>query len=141
MEGVGGRLRYHGETVVPPPCRTRKEGRGNGGDGAQHSDRPRVGRRVRLPGLRSLARHEPGLPRRGGPSGARPRLRLGRLGPGFAWIGSTPALLSFAVATVLEIAGYYIPWVDNLLDTVATPAAVVAGIVVTASAMTTDVSP
>src|SRR3954463_1520521 len=63
------------------------------------------------------------------------------LGPGFAWIGSTPALLSFAVATVLEIAGYYIPWVDNLLDTVATPAAVVAGIVVTASAMTTDVSP
>ncbi|PYQ56518.1 MAG: DUF4126 domain-containing protein, partial [Acidobacteria bacterium] len=40
------------------------------------------------------------------------------LGPGFAWIGSTPALLSFAVATVLEIAGYYIPWVDNLLDTV-----------------------
>src|SRR3954463_3288084 len=63
------------------------------------------------------------------------------LGPGFAWIGSTPALLSFAVATVLEIAGYYIPWIDNLLDTVATPAAVVAGIVVTASAMTTDVSP
>ena len=63
------------------------------------------------------------------------------LGSGFPWIGSTPALLSFAVATVLEIAGYYIPWVDNLLDTVATPAAVVAGIVVTASAMTTDVSP
>src|SRR4051795_13267087 len=59
----------------------------------------------------------------------------------FAWIGSTPALLAFSVATVLEIAGYYIPWVDNLLDTVATPAAVVAGIVVTASAMTTDVSP
>ncbi len=63
------------------------------------------------------------------------------LGPHFTWIGSTPALLSFAVATGLEIAGYYIPWVDNLLDTIATPAAVVAGIVVTASAMTTDVSP
>ena len=63
------------------------------------------------------------------------------LGPGFTWIGSTPALLSFTVATVLEIAGYYIPWVDNLLDTIATPAAVVAGILVTASAMTTDVSP
>jgi hypothetical protein len=63
------------------------------------------------------------------------------LSPGFLWIGSTPALLSFAVATVLEIAGYYIPWLDNLLDTIATPAAVVAGIVVTASAMTTDVSP
>lgn len=63
------------------------------------------------------------------------------LGPNFTWIGSTPALLSFSIATVLEIAGYYIPWVDNLLDTIATPAAVVAGILVTASTMTTDVSP
>lgn len=59
----------------------------------------------------------------------------------FAWIGSTPALVAFSVATLLEIAGYYIPWVDNLLDTVATPTAIIAGIVVTASAMTTDVSP
>jgi hypothetical protein len=59
----------------------------------------------------------------------------------FAWIGSTPALIAFSVATLLEIAGYYIPWVDNLLDTVATPTAIVAGILVTASAMTTDVSP
>jgi hypothetical protein len=57
------------------------------------------------------------------------------LGGNFAWIGSTPALITFSVATLLEIAGYYIPWVDNLLDTVATPTAVVAGILVTASAM------
>lgn len=56
------------------------------------------------------------------------------LGPSFAWIGSAPALIAFAVATVLEIAGYYIPWVDNLLDAVATPTAIVAGILVTASA-------
>ena len=62
------------------------------------------------------------------------------LGPGFAWIGSTPALVAFSVATLLEIAGYYIPWVDNLLDTVATPTAIVAGILVTASAVT-DMSP
>ena len=62
------------------------------------------------------------------------------LGPHFAWIGSTPALIAFSVATVLEIAGYYIPWVDNLLDAVATPTAIIAGILVTASAMT-DVSP
>ena len=46
------------------------------------------------------------------------------LGPNFTWIGSTPALLTFSVATLLEIAGYYIPWVDNLLDTIATPTAV-----------------
>jgi hypothetical protein len=63
-----------------------------------------------------------------------------QLGPGFAWIGSTPALIAFTVATVLEIAGYYIPWVDNLLDAVATPTAIVAGILVTASAAG-DMSP
>jgi hypothetical protein len=57
------------------------------------------------------------------------------LGHGFAWIGSKPALLAFAVATVVEIAGYYIPWVDHLLDTVATPTAVVAGVLVTASTL------
>jgi hypothetical protein len=63
------------------------------------------------------------------------------LGEHFAWIGSTPALIAFGVATVLEIAGYYIPWVDNLLDAVATPTAIVAGVLVTASVMTADVSP
>ena len=46
------------------------------------------------------------------------------LGDGFAWLGSTPALITFSAATLLEIAGYYIPWVDNLLDTLATPTAV-----------------
>ncbi len=51
----------------------------------------------------------------------------------FEWIGSTPALVTFAVATVLEIVAYYVPWLDNLLDVAATPTAVVAGIVVTAS--------
>ena len=62
------------------------------------------------------------------------------LGPGFAWIGSYPALIAFAVATVIEVGGYYIPWVDHLLDTIATPAAIVAGTVITAS-MVTDMSP
>jgi hypothetical protein len=59
----------------------------------------------------------------------------GHLAPvhGFEWIGSYPALVAFAVATCVEIAGYYIPWVDHLLDTIATPAAVVAGTITTAS--------
>lgn len=56
-----------------------------------------------------------------------------QLAGSFGWIGTWPALLVFAVATVLEIAGYYIPWLDNLLDSIATPAAVVAGIILTAS--------
>lgn len=62
------------------------------------------------------------------------------LANGFEWIGSTPALVTFSTATVLEILAYYIPWVDNLLDTAATPAAVVAGIIATAS-QCGDVSP
>lgn len=62
------------------------------------------------------------------------------LAPGFEWIGSYPALITFSVATALEIGGYYIPWVDHFLDTVATPAAIVAGTIVTAS-FVTDVSP
>lgn len=62
------------------------------------------------------------------------------LGDNFAWIGSDAALITFAAATVLEIGGYYIPWIDNLLDAAATPIAIVAGVVVTASSVT-DVSP
>ncbi len=62
------------------------------------------------------------------------------LAPGFAWMGTPPALIAFAVATGLEIAAYYIPWLDNLLDTISTPAAIVAGTVVTA-AMITGMSP
>ena len=62
------------------------------------------------------------------------------LASGFAWIGTYPALITFAVATALEIAGYYVPWVDNLLDSAATPAAMIAGTIVTA-AFVTGMSP
>lgn len=58
------------------------------------------------------------------------------LAPGFEWIGTYPAMLAFAVATSLEIAGYYIPWVDHMLDLIASPAAVVAGILAMASTVT-----
>lgn len=59
---------------------------------------------------------------------------------GWAWIGSYPAMTTFGVATLLEIGGYYIPWLDNLLDSLATPAAVVAGTVATAACVS-DMSP
>jgi|ERR1051325_1246862 hypothetical protein len=62
------------------------------------------------------------------------------LAPGFTWIGSYPALITFSVATALEVGGYFIPWLDHLLDTMATPAAIVAGTVATA-AIVTDMSP
>ncbi|MFN7962890.1 MAG: DUF4126 domain-containing protein [Thermoanaerobaculia bacterium] len=54
----------------------------------------------------------------------------------FAWIGSTPALIVFAVATGLEIAAYYIPWLDHFLDTLAAPVAIAAGVIATASVAT-----
>ncbi len=58
------------------------------------------------------------------------------LAGGFAWIGSTGAILAFGVATLLEIAAYHVPWLDNLLDAAASPTAVVAGVVVAASVIT-----
>jgi len=62
------------------------------------------------------------------------------LSQSFQWIGTYPALVAFSVATVLEIGGYYIPWLDHVLDTMATPAAIIAGILISAS-MFTDMSP
>jgi hypothetical protein len=55
------------------------------------------------------------------------------LARGWEWVGSWPALGALAVATFVEVGGYFIPWLDHLLDVAATPAAVVAGIVATAA--------
>ncbi|MDZ8237388.1 MAG: DUF4126 domain-containing protein [Nostoc sp. ChiQUE01a] len=51
----------------------------------------------------------------------------------FDWVETPQAVIVFAVACSLEIIGYYIPWLDHLLDIVATPAAFIAGTIVTAS--------
>ncbi len=58
----------------------------------------------------------------------------------FAWLATPSALTMLSVAAVAEILAYYVPAVDNLLDTLATPAALVAGTIVPA-AVTTDVPP
>jgi hypothetical protein len=58
----------------------------------------------------------------------------------FAWLATSPALITLSVAALLEILAYYVPIVDNLLDTLATPASLVAGTVVSA-AVITDVPP
>lgn len=55
------------------------------------------------------------------------------LAEGFEWMGSTPAMITFGSATLLEIVAYYVPLLDNLLDTLAAPSAVVAGTIATAS--------
>ncbi|GAA4355027.1 hypothetical protein GCM10023185_17500 [Hymenobacter saemangeumensis] len=63
--------------------------------------------------------------------------RTGFLTPavGFVWLGSWPAVLTLAVATLAELAGYYLPWVDNVLDAITTPASFVAGTILMTSAL------
>ena len=62
------------------------------------------------------------------------------LADSFAWLGTPSALIMLGVAAFVEVLAYYVPGVDNLLDTLATPAALVAGTVVSAAVMT-DVPP
>lgn len=45
-----------------------------------------------------------------------------------AWMGGTPALVALGLATLAEVAAYKIPWLDHALDVVASPVAVVAGL-------------
>ena len=53
----------------------------------------------------------------------------------FAWLESTPSLIVLGLATVVEIAAYYVPWLDNALDSISTPAAVGAGILLTGASL------
>ena len=62
------------------------------------------------------------------------------LSPGFEWIATETAVISFGLATVLEIGAYYVPVLDNLLDTVSAPAAFIAGSILMASVVS-DISP
>lgn len=55
------------------------------------------------------------------------------LAPGYAWLTATPALAALGTATVLEVAAYSIPWLDQLMDLLATPIALLAGMLVAAS--------
>ena len=62
------------------------------------------------------------------------------LSSGFDWLASTQGLGALSVAVVLEIGAYYVPWLDNLLDTVAGPLAVISGALAVA-AVTTELPP
>jgi hypothetical protein len=55
------------------------------------------------------------------------------LAPGFEWIGGNYATIAFASATILEIIAYYIPWLDNVMDAIASPVSIIAGTIATAS--------
>lgn len=60
------------------------------------------------------------------------------LGENFAWMGSMPALIAFGVAVVVEVLAYYIPFVDNLLDSIATPLSIGAGTLLMTSVFPSD---
>ena len=69
------------------------------------------------------------------------RLDLYKLEGSFVWVDDTWAIAIFAVATLLEIGGYFIPWIDNLLVAVATPAAIIGGIFVTSASLEGELDP
>ncbi|MGE3308365.1 MAG: DUF4126 domain-containing protein [Limisphaerales bacterium] len=51
----------------------------------------------------------------------------------FAWLGTTPAVVTFGVATLMEVGAYYVPWLDHALDSLASPVSVIAGALIAAS--------
>ena len=63
-----------------------------------------------------------------------------QLDSSFAWLDTPSALTMLSVAALAELLAYYVPVIDNLLDTLTTPAALIAGTIVSAAIMT-DVPP
>ncbi len=55
------------------------------------------------------------------------------LNENWQWLGSLAAVITFGVATLVEIFAYFIPFVDNLLDGFAVPLAAIAGTAVMVS--------
>jgi hypothetical protein len=68
------------------------------------------------------------------------RFEVVPLADSFQWLADTGTLLALGIAALAEIAAYYLPGVDHLLDGLAGPAALVAGAVSVAAVMT-DVPP
>ena len=60
---------------------------------------------------------------------------LVQLGEGWTWIGNDFILVILSLAAVVEICAFFIPWIDNLLDTLATPASILAGTLLSASCL------
>ena len=62
------------------------------------------------------------------------------LSEGFQWLASTGTLAALAIASVLEVAAYYIPGLDHVLDALSAPAALIAGVIASAAVMV-DIPP
>lgn len=62
---------------------------------------------------------------------------LGRvtLDPGFAFLATKAALVTFSAATLVEVLAYHVPWLDHALDVIAAPAAAIGGALLAAATM------
>lgn len=66
------------------------------------------------------------------------KMNLFPVNEGFQWLASWPAIISFGTATLAEILAYYIPFIDNLLDTITTPMAIGGGTLLLTSVLPID---
>jgi len=62
------------------------------------------------------------------------------LSDSWEWVGGYTAIITLGAASLVEIVAYYIPWLDNLLDSIAIPLAGVAGSLLVAASIG-DMSP
>jgi len=60
---------------------------------------------------------------------------LVQLGDGWYWIGNDWVIAVLALTALIEITGNLVPWVDNLLDVIATPTAIIAGTTLSAASL------
>lgn len=51
----------------------------------------------------------------------------------FQWLNELPILITLGIATIVEILAYYIPLIDNFLDTISVPLATISGAILFAS--------
>lgn len=63
-----------------------------------------------------------------------------QLNESWQWIGSMATLITLGVATLVEVFAYFIPYIDNLLDSIAVPLAALAGTAIMLSTVA-DLSP
>jgi len=63
-----------------------------------------------------------------------------QLNESWQWIGGTGAVITLGAATVVEVCAYFIPYIDNLLDSITVPLAALAGTAIMLSTVA-DLSP
>lgn len=71
-------------------------------------------------------------------AGLASRFHIFNFSESFSWLSTTPALIALGAATIAEISAYYVPFIDNILDTISAPLAAVAGTLLATSVIPID---